>query len=90
MTINDGGMGGDEIYGNVFLNCNRESADTGIIYTYNRLPLLSTTRTGQPSLIMATRHIHNNLFFGNYGSGGGVDVMTISLIDNRLLSRLLL
>ena len=68
MTINDGGFGGDRIFANVFFNCNRESADTGNIYTYNRMPLLSTTRTGSPSLIMATRHIYNNLFFGNCAS----------------------
>jgi hypothetical protein len=73
MTLNDGGMGGDEISANLMLNCNRETSDTGVIYTYNRLPLLSTTRTGEPSLIMQTRRIHSNLFFGNYGSGGGVD-----------------
>jgi hypothetical protein len=73
MTLNDGGMGGDEIYSNLMLNCNRETSDTGVIYTYNRLPLLSTTRTGEPSLIMQTRRIHSNFFFGNYGSGGGVD-----------------
>ncbi len=75
-------MGGDRIFANVFFNCNRESADTGNIYTYNRLPLLSTTRTGSPSLIMSTRHIYNNLFFGNYGSGGGVDNDDVSFAPN--------
>lgn len=76
MTINDGALGGDQVSGNVMLNCNRETSDTGVIYTYNRLPFLSTTRLGAehpPSLIMKTRRIHHNLFECNYGSGGGVD-----------------
>ena len=76
MTINDGALGGDEVSGNLMLNCNRETSDTGVIYTYNRLPFLSTTRLGAgepPSLIMKSRRIHNNLLACNYGSGGGVD-----------------
>ena len=27
MTINDGALGGDEVYGNLMLNCNRETSD---------------------------------------------------------------
>ena len=29
MTVNDGALGGDEISGNLMLNCNRETSDTG-------------------------------------------------------------
>ena len=74
-TFNDNFGGGDIFSENLIFNCNRESADTGAVYTYNRLPFLTTVRDGMtPSLISATRVIGpRNLFFVNYGSSNGID-----------------
>ena len=60
----------------MLFNCNRESSDTGVVYTYNRLPFLTTVRGGPdapPSLIAADRHERRNLFYNNYGSVWALD-----------------
>lgn len=67
ITLNDNFGGGDRLEGNLLFNCNRESADSGNVYTYNRLPFLTTVRNGTPSLVPAERLIRANLLMLNYG-----------------------
>ena len=54
-------------------NCNRESSDTGNVYTYNRLPFLTNERDGSPSLTAADRIERYGLFIQNYGSCWALD-----------------
>ena len=73
-TFGDVGFGGgDEIVGNLLLNCVRESADHGPWNSWSRVPYITNLRTGRPSIIPATRHIHHNFIFANYYSFSAVD-----------------
>ena len=73
ITFNDGFGGGDLVANNLIFNTNRETSDTGNIYTYNRLPFVTSVRNGIPSLLPATRNITRNWFIVNYGSIWGID-----------------
>jgi hypothetical protein len=46
------------------------SGDHGVINTWDRLPFLTTVRTGQPSLTPAYTNITRNFFISNYNSFG--------------------
>lgn len=70
---NDNFGGGDVLETSLLFNCNRESSDSGNVYTYNRLPFLTSVRTGTPSLVAADRHIRRSLFMLNYGSNWALD-----------------
>lgn len=84
LTFNDGFGGGDNVTMNLLFNANRESADTGVVYTYNRLPFLTTVRNGTPSLIPAARAVERNLLIANYGTGACLDNDDgSSFFDNR-------
>lgn len=73
INTNDGFGGGDEIaYNLVFSTC-RESGDHGPFNSWDRQPFLTTVRTGEPSMIMQWREIHNNFFIDNYSPQEGVD-----------------
>merc|ERR1719399_1424791 len=73
INTNDGFGGGDEIaYNLVFSTC-RESGDHGPFNSWDRQPFLTTVRTGQPSMIMQWRDIHNNFFIDNYSPQEDVD-----------------
>lgn len=51
----------------------RESGDHGLVNSWDRVPYITTVRTGQPSVIPATRVFRNNFFFSTYASQEGVD-----------------
>jgi len=73
INANDGFGGGDEIaYNLVFSTC-RESGDHGPFNSWDRQPYLTTVRTGEPSMIMQWRDIHNNFFIDNYSPQENVD-----------------
>jgi len=78
LCFNDNMGGGDVVRRNVLANCNRETGDTGTVYTYNRVPFLNNVRTGSDddvgTLIPLVREIGpQNVFFANYGSGSAID-----------------
>lgn len=73
INANDGFGGGDKIaYNLVFSTC-RESGDHGPFNSWDRQPFLTTVRTGEPSMIMQWREIHNNFFIDNYSPQEDVD-----------------
>ena len=65
--------GGDEITENLLLNTCRESGDHGPWNSWDRVPYISTVRTGRPSIIPADRHIHSNLVLATYNTVSAVD-----------------
>lgn len=73
INTNDGFGGGDEIaYNLVFSTC-RESGDHGPFNSWDRQPFLTTVRTGEPSMVMQWREIHNNFFIDNYSPQEDID-----------------
>lgn len=46
---------------------NRETQDTGAIYTYDRLVFEFIGKDGVPTVVPQTRMIRNNMIFANYG-----------------------
>ena len=73
INFNDGFGGGDLVEGNVIGNCVRESGDHGPYNSWDRVPYITTLRTGLPSIIPKTRHLSRNLWFGSYSTQEGVD-----------------
>ncbi|CAE7459201.1 hypothetical protein AK812_SmicGene39094 [Symbiodinium microadriaticum] len=73
INFNDGFGGGDVIDGNVIGNCVRESGDHGPYNSWDRVPYITTLRTGRPSIIPKQRHITRNLWLGTYSTQEGVD-----------------
>jgi len=72
-NFNDGFGGGDDISGNLLLNCVRESSDHGPWNSWSRVPYITNIRTGEPSIIPATRRIHNNFILATYSSQQAID-----------------
>ena len=72
-NFNDGFGGGDVVTANVLFNTCRESSDHGPINSWDRQPFLTTVRTGQPSTIMAFRHVFGNFLISNYGGSKQID-----------------
>ena len=60
--------GGDTIAGNLLLNTCRESSDHGPWNSWDRVPYITTLRTGSPSVIPKERVIRNNFVIGTYNS----------------------
>ena len=73
INSNDGFGGGDEISHNLVFSTCRESGDHGPFNSWDRQPYLTTVRTGQPSMQMAYREIHHNMFIDNYSPQEDVD-----------------
>lgn len=73
INFNDGFGGGDIIADNVIGNCVRESGDHGPFNSWDRVPYITTLRTGQPSIIPATRHYTRNIWLGTYSTQSGID-----------------
>ena len=70
----DGFGGGDDISGNLLLNCVQESSDHGPWNSWSRVPYITEIRTpGKPSIIPATRTIQRNFVLANYFSFGAID-----------------
>jgi hypothetical protein len=72
-NFNDGFGGGDDIAGNLLLNCVRESSDHGPWNSWSRVPYITNIRTGKPSIIPATRKIHGNFILATYFSQQAID-----------------
>eukprot|EP00912_Choanoflagellata_sp_UC4_P000575 UC4_evm2s355 len=85
-NFNDGFGGGDDISGNLLLNCVRESSDHGPWNSWSRVPYITTIRTGKPSIIPATRKIHHNWILATYYSQQAIDTDDGVYGDNGLKS----
>ena len=72
-NFNDGFGGGDDISGNLLLNCVRESSDHGPWNSWSRVPYITNIRTGKPSIIPKVRSIHNNFILATYFSQQAID-----------------
>eukprot|EP00937_MAST-01D_sp_MAST-1D-sp2_P005490 g5490.t1 len=72
-NFNDGFGGGDDISGNLLLNTCRESSDHGPWNSWDRVPYITTLRTGKPSIVPADRKIHHNFIIGTYNSQETID-----------------
>lgn len=73
ITLNDGAMGGDVIEGNLMFNANRETQDTGVIYTYDRLVFKFLDDQGATTVVPRRRIIRGNMLFGNYQTVWPID-----------------
>ena len=73
LNFNDGAFGGDEIARNLLVNTCRESSDHGPWNSWDRVPYITTLRSGKPSIVPADRHIHHNFIIANYNSEGAID-----------------
>merc|ERR1719272_2861384 len=60
LNFNDGFGGGDIIENNLITNCVRESGDHGPYNSWDRIPYITTIRTGKPSVIPQWRQIRHN------------------------------
>ena len=72
-TCSDGFGGGDHLSNNLLVNTCRESGDHGPWNSWNRVPYITTERTGKPSIIPKDVHIEKNFFLGNYNAIAAVD-----------------
>jgi len=73
VNFNDGFGGGDELYHNLFLNTCRESSDHGPWNSWDRVPYITTLKTGKPSITPATRLVHHNFIIANYNAMSALD-----------------
>ena len=72
-NFNDGFGGGDDISGNLLLNCVRESSDHGPWNSWSRVPYITDIRTGKPSIIPEVKKIHHNFILATYFSQQAID-----------------
>ena len=72
-NYNDGFGGGDHLSNNLLINTCRESGDHGPWNSWNRVPYITTERTGKPSIIPKDVHIERNFFLGNYNAISAID-----------------
>ena len=68
VNFNDGFGGGDLMARNLLLNCVRESGDHGPFNSWDRVPYITTFRTGQPSIVPLYREITRNFIISTYSS----------------------
>lgn len=73
ITINDGALGGDVIESNLLFNANRETSDTGVIYTYDRLVFEFLNQANESTVVPAPRTIRHNMMLANYGCWWPID-----------------
>ena len=73
LNFNDGAFGGDDISHNLLVNTCRESSDHGPWNSWDRVPYITTLRTGKPSIVPKTRSVHHNFIIGNYNSQEAMD-----------------
>eukprot|EP00966_Prymnesium_polylepis_P019703 454151-Prymnesium_polylepis.1 len=89
LNFNDGFGGGDEVYHNLLLNTCRESSDHGPINLWDRVPYITTLRSGRPSIIPATRRFHHNFIIANYHAQEAIDTddgSSYLTVDHNLLA----
>jgi len=73
LNFNDGFGGGDIIENNLITNCVRESGDHGPYNSWDRIPYITTIRTGKPSVIPQWREIRHNFIISVYSSQEAID-----------------
>jgi len=73
INFNDAAFGGDEVSRNLFVNTCRESSDHGPWNSWDRVPYITTLRTGAPSIVPKVREVHHNFLMGNYNSQEAMD-----------------
>jgi hypothetical protein len=73
IMINDGALGGDLIEGNLLFNANRETADTGVVYTYDRLVFEFLDPDGRRTVVPQRRTIRRNMILANYNTAWPID-----------------
>jgi len=73
VNFNDGFGGGDELVNNLLVNTCRESSDHGPWNSWDRVPYITTERTGKPSITPKLRQIHHNFIIGNYNAQEAMD-----------------
>ncbi|KAJ9454409.1 hypothetical protein DIPPA_59763 [Diplonema papillatum] len=73
INFNDGLGGANVVKKNFIWNTCRESGDHGPINTWDRMPFLTTTATGQPSFTPAPSIVTANYIIANYGGSQGID-----------------
>jgi len=73
VNFNDGFGGGDVMSGNLLANCVRESGDHGPFNSWDRLPYITTIKTGKPSIIPEWRELTKNFVISNYASQEAID-----------------
>jgi hypothetical protein len=67
------GSPGQQLHNNVLFNSNRETVDTGPVYTYQRLAFLGDNEAG-PGVVPDTSNFTNNLILSSYGSNWPLDM----------------
>eukprot|EP00729_Bicosta_minor_P013034 gene13034-biopygen26109 len=70
VNFNDGFGGGAEMKNNLLFNTCRESSDHGAFNSWDRLPYITTVRTGKPSTIPAFNNVHHNFIVA--GADGAI------------------
>ena len=70
-TRQDGFGGGNNISHNLLFQTCGESGDHGAINTWDRVPYLTTIKTGEPSYEPAVTHIHHNFIVSDGDADGG-------------------
>jgi hypothetical protein len=73
INFNDGMGGGDTLSGNLIANCVRESGDHGPFNSWDRVPYITTVKTGKPSIVPAFREISHNFVLATYASQEAID-----------------
>ena len=66
-------LGGDVIEHNLAFNTNRETQDTGVVYTYDRLVFKFLAPNGEVTVVPEGRTLRNNMFFANYATVWPID-----------------
>lgn len=89
LNFNDGFGGGDEIAQNLLLNMCRESSDHGPWNSWDRVPYITTLRTGRPSTLPLGRRLHHNFIIANYHAQEAVDTddgSSFLTVDSNVLA----
>jgi hypothetical protein len=74
VSLTDGFCGGTEIVGNLFFDFVRETADHGLINSWDRIPYVTTCRDGvTPSAVPAESRITRNLLINGFNSVWPID-----------------
>ena len=74
VSLTDGFGGGTEIVGNLFFDFVRETADHGLINSWDRIPYVTTCRDGiTPSPVPAESFITRNLLINSFNSVWPID-----------------
>ena len=73
VNFNDGMGGGDLMENNLIANCVRESGDHGPFNSWDRVPYITTLKTGKPSILPQWREVRHNFIIATYASQEAID-----------------